>query len=161
TDMQKSQENGQKSANTDTGTERVQKKPGIQSQSQEKSTFSQLRYPFSVKKRRQGLCYYSSSLSSLPRVKSKGFHKLKGKKDNSWELVQHGRVKTSFKASYWWVPKKNHTWILRKHKRKGYFTLDTLSKKAQVVSITDCHAGNPCELRYDPTAHRWHPMIEE
>ncbi|GKD43539.1 hypothetical protein Tco_1268184 [Tanacetum coccineum] len=35
------------------------------------------------------------------------------------------------------------------------------AKEAQGVTITDCQAGNPCELRYDPTDHRWHPMIEE
>ncbi|GKB03866.1 putative reverse transcriptase domain-containing protein, partial [Tanacetum coccineum] len=38
---QKSQENRQKRANTDTGNGKAQKKPRIQSQSQEKSTFSQ------------------------------------------------------------------------------------------------------------------------
>ncbi|GKB90245.1 hypothetical protein Tco_0962517 [Tanacetum coccineum] len=34
------------------------------------------------------------------------------------------------------------------------FILDTLSKEAQTVLITDCQAGNPCEIRYDLTGLR-------
>ncbi|GJX41253.1 hypothetical protein Tco_0256243 [Tanacetum coccineum] len=33
------------------------------------------------------------------------------------------------------------------------------SEEAQPVTITDCHVGNPCEQRSDPTALRKHPMI--
>ncbi|GJX77575.1 hypothetical protein Tco_0324386 [Tanacetum coccineum] len=39
----------------------------------------------------------------------------------------------------------------KKHKERWDFTLLTLLKEAQVVSITDCQAGNPCELISDPT----------
>ncbi|GJY07525.1 hypothetical protein Tco_0374579 [Tanacetum coccineum] len=34
-------------------------------------------------------------------------------------------------------------------------------KKTQGVSITDCHAGNPCELPSDLTANNDLPIIEE
>ncbi|GKC20107.1 hypothetical protein Tco_1022257, partial [Tanacetum coccineum] len=34
------------------------------------------------------------------------------------------------------------------------------SEEAQPVTITDCHAGNPCKLRCDLTAKISLPMIE-
>ncbi|GJS87305.1 hypothetical protein Tco_0769941 [Tanacetum coccineum] len=39
------------------------------------------------------------------------------------------------------------------------FTLLTLTKKEQGVSITDCHAGNPCEISSDLTDENDLPMI--
>ncbi|GJW75106.1 integrase, catalytic region, zinc finger, CCHC-type containing protein, partial [Tanacetum coccineum] len=63
-------------------------------------------------------------------------------------------------ASYWWIPKENHTWTMRKHKEVEDFTLELLSKEAQPVTITDCHAGNPCELEIDLTAKSNSPIIE-
>ncbi|GJS25035.1 reverse transcriptase domain-containing protein [Tanacetum coccineum] len=45
--------------------------------------------------------------------------------------------------------------------RKWKFTLILLSKEAQAVSITDCHAGNPCELSYDPRAKIKLQSLEE
>ncbi|GKG10070.1 hypothetical protein Tco_0338816, partial [Tanacetum coccineum] len=39
---------------------------------------------------------------------------------------------------------------------EGIFTLKLLSEEAQPVIITDCHAGNPCDL----TAKISLPMIE-
>ncbi|GJW91706.1 putative reverse transcriptase domain-containing protein [Tanacetum coccineum] len=48
-------------------------------------------------------------------------------------------------------PKKECHIGLKKAQGKGYFALILLSKEAQAVSITDCQAGNPCELINDPT----------
>ncbi|GKB14203.1 hypothetical protein Tco_0848126 [Tanacetum coccineum] len=47
-----------------------------------------------------------------------------------------------------------------KHKEVEDFTLELLSKEAQPVTITDCHAGNPCELEIDLTAKSNSPIIE-
>ncbi|GKD31312.1 hypothetical protein Tco_1242090, partial [Tanacetum coccineum] len=47
-----------------------------------------------------------------------------------------------------------------KHIRKLKIALDLLSKKAQGVTITDCHAGNPCVHICDPTAKANDPIIE-
>ncbi|GJS21685.1 hypothetical protein Tco_0450317 [Tanacetum coccineum] len=47
-----------------------------------------------------------------------------------------------------------------KHIRKLKIALDLLSEKAQGVTITDCHAGNPCVCICDPMAHRLLPIIE-
>ncbi|GKB86375.1 hypothetical protein Tco_0958647 [Tanacetum coccineum] len=48
---------------------------------------------------------------------------------------------------------------LKKAQGKGYFALILLSKEAQAVSITDCQAGNPCELISDPTVESEYSMI--
>ncbi|GJU17021.1 hypothetical protein Tco_1144987 [Tanacetum coccineum] len=58
-----------------------------------------------------------------------------------------------------WKPTKRITLGLQKHKGNGNLTLILLSKEAQAVSITDCHAGNPCELSYDPRAKIKAPII--
>ncbi|GKC66724.1 hypothetical protein Tco_1099322 [Tanacetum coccineum] len=42
----------------------------------------------------------------------------------------------------------------------GIFTLESLSEKAQGVTITDCHAGNPCVHIYDPRVENYSLMIE-
>ncbi|GJX75498.1 hypothetical protein Tco_0314093 [Tanacetum coccineum] len=42
----------------------------------------------------------------------------------------------------------------------GIFTLESLSEKAQGVTITDCHAGNPCVHICDPRVENYSPMIE-
>ncbi|GJZ61398.1 hypothetical protein Tco_0617535 [Tanacetum coccineum] len=47
----------------------------------------------------------------------------------------------------------------KKHKERWDFTLLTLSKEAQAVSITDCQAGNPCELISDPIVENEYSMI--
>ncbi|GJX74820.1 hypothetical protein Tco_0313415 [Tanacetum coccineum] len=54
---------------------------------------------------------------------------------------------------------KNDTLDDKKAQEKWDFTLLTLSKEAQVVSITDCQAGNPCELISDPTVKSEYSMI--
>ncbi|GKE95345.1 hypothetical protein Tco_1580200, partial [Tanacetum coccineum] len=42
-------------------------------------------------------------------------------------------------------PRRNATLDDEKAQERWDFTLLTLTKKARVVSIMDCHAGNPCE----------------
>ncbi|GJW72772.1 hypothetical protein Tco_0132142 [Tanacetum coccineum] len=67
---------------------------------------------------------------------------------------------TSFTSSHWLRPKKECHIGLKEAQRKWQFTLVTLSKEAQAVSITDCQAGNPCEIRCDPTTKIALPIIE-
>ncbi|GJR28135.1 MAK10-like protein [Tanacetum coccineum] len=55
---------------------------------------------------------------------------------------------------------KNDTLDDKKAQEKWEFTLVTLSKEAQAVSIMDCQAGNPCEIRCDPTTKIALPIIE-
>ncbi|GJW80894.1 hypothetical protein Tco_0144869 [Tanacetum coccineum] len=42
----------------------------------------------------------------------------------------------------------------------GIFTLESLSEKAQGVTITDCHASNPCVHIYDPRVENYSLMIK-
>ncbi|GJW03228.1 hypothetical protein Tco_1562084 [Tanacetum coccineum] len=67
---------------------------------------------------------------------------------------------TSYSSSHWLKPKKECHIGLKEAQRKWQFTLVTLSKEAQAVSITDCQAGNPCEIRCDPTTKIALPIIE-
>ncbi|GJR13833.1 hypothetical protein Tco_0796485 [Tanacetum coccineum] len=67
----------------------------------------------------------------------------------------------------WFYPKlksrgkvKLTAWMGNSRDKDGTFTLEVHSEEAQHVTITDCHAGNPCELRYDLTAKINLPMIE-
>ncbi|GJX10593.1 hypothetical protein Tco_0200452 [Tanacetum coccineum] len=48
----------------------------------------------------------------------------------------------------------------KKAQEEGMFTLKSLTKEIQGVTITDCHAGNPCELEIDLTAKSSSPIIE-
>ncbi|GKE73162.1 hypothetical protein Tco_1535203 [Tanacetum coccineum] len=49
--------------------------------------------------------------------------------------------------------------LVRKHKERDILHSFYTTKKEQAVSITDCHAGNPCELISDPTVESEYPMI--
>ncbi|GJV35000.1 hypothetical protein Tco_1407477 [Tanacetum coccineum] len=66
---------------------------------------------------------------------------------------------TSSKAPIGQFPKGNDT-RTRKETHQGVgFCTKTLTKEAQECHITDCHAGNPCELRFDLTDHNGDPII--
>ncbi|GJT34999.1 reverse transcriptase domain-containing protein [Tanacetum coccineum] len=54
---------------------------------------------------------------------------------------------------------KEDTLDNEKAQERWDFTLLTLTKKEQGVSITDCHAGNPCEISSDLTDENDLPMI--
>ncbi|GKE11404.1 hypothetical protein Tco_1414955, partial [Tanacetum coccineum] len=74
-------------------------------------------------------------------------------------IVHAGRVKchpSSFIGQYL----QRRIGLAKETHEDGYFTLDTLSKEAQAVSITDCQAGNPCEISSDLTDEIYLPMIE-
>ncbi|GKD31146.1 hypothetical protein Tco_1241924 [Tanacetum coccineum] len=58
-------------------------------------------------------------------------------------------------------PRKNDTVDMKEAQGNKAFTLEVLTKEAQPVTITDCHVGNPCEQRSDPTTLRKHPLIKE
>ncbi|GJR65518.1 hypothetical protein Tco_0011583 [Tanacetum coccineum] len=55
---------------------------------------------------------------------------------------------------------KNDTLDDKKAQERWEFILVTLSKEAQAVSITDCQAGNRCEIRCDPTTKIALPIIK-
>ncbi|GKD51098.1 hypothetical protein Tco_1280074, partial [Tanacetum coccineum] len=74
------------------------------------------------------------------------YQRQKDKKDNSWDLVHEGRVIHHQTHPIGQSHVKNDTLDDEKAQERWDFTLLTLSKEAQAVSITDCQAGNPCEL---------------
>ncbi|GJU01597.1 reverse transcriptase domain-containing protein [Tanacetum coccineum] len=55
----------------------------------------------------------------------------------------------------------NHSWLWQRSTRGLIFYTKLCLKETQGVSITDCHAGNPCELPSDLTANNDLPIIEE
>ncbi|GJZ63133.1 hypothetical protein Tco_0619554 [Tanacetum coccineum] len=71
------------------------------------------------------------------------------------------RVYTSPSTLIGGDPRKNDTVDMKEAQGNKAYTLEVLTKEAQPVTITDCHVGNPCEQRSDPTALRKHPMIRE
>ncbi|GJY72366.1 hypothetical protein Tco_0476069 [Tanacetum coccineum] len=92
-------------------------------------------------------------------VKSKGFFKLKGGKDNSMALVQDGRDKIIISRLL--LVNQARKCHVEERKAQGLmkFTLSVLSKEAQSSNPHGCHAGNPCELSFDPRAIIDDPMI--
>ncbi|GJW97313.1 hypothetical protein Tco_0179121 [Tanacetum coccineum] len=66
---------------------------------------------------------------------------------------------TSLNAFHWLIPSREDTLDDKKAQERWDFTLLTLTKKEQGVSITDCHAGNPCEISSDLTDENDLPMI--
>ncbi|GJY74349.1 hypothetical protein Tco_0478780 [Tanacetum coccineum] len=66
---------------------------------------------------------------------------------------------TSPNAFHWLIPSREDTLDDEKAQERWDFTLLTLTKKEQGVSITDCHAGNPCEISSDLTDENDLPMI--
>ncbi|GKA69765.1 hypothetical protein Tco_0775829 [Tanacetum coccineum] len=62
-----------------------------------------------------------------------------------------GKGETSLKHSHWPLPTRR-THVNSEENTRGNRICSKLSaKEAQGATITDCQAGNPCELRYDPT----------
>ncbi|GKD80628.1 hypothetical protein Tco_1347467, partial [Tanacetum coccineum] len=66
---------------------------------------------------------------------------------------------TSPNAFHWLIPSREDMLDEEKAQERWDFTLLTLIKKEQGVSITDCHAGNPCEILSDLTDENDLPMI--
>ncbi|GJT22802.1 hypothetical protein Tco_0892739 [Tanacetum coccineum] len=83
---------------------------------------------------------------------------LKAKAKKSQPLVNSHVA--SYLASYWLNPLSKDHGLEKKYIRKLKIALDLLSEKAQGVTITDCHAGNPCVHICDPTAKSNAPIIE-
>ncbi|GJT87761.1 putative ribonuclease H-like domain-containing protein [Tanacetum coccineum] len=112
-----------------------------------------------------GQSLISTDISKITRKPSKtgkhGHGKRKSTREARNAKPKPGKGETSLKHSHWPLPTRR-THVDSKENTRGSGICTKLSaKEAQGVTITDCQAGNPCELRYDPTAHRWHPMIEE
>ncbi|GJR23109.1 hypothetical protein Tco_0971636 [Tanacetum coccineum] len=106
----------------------------------------------------------STDISKITRKPSKtgkhGHGERKSTKEAKDAKPKPGKGETSLKHSHWPLPTRR-THVDSEENTRGSGICSKLSaKEAQGVTITDCQAGNPCELRYDPTAHRWHPMIE-
>ncbi|GJY95014.1 hypothetical protein Tco_0511375 [Tanacetum coccineum] len=89
------------------------------------------------------LCTIHPSSSKLLRVKTKGFSKLKVQKSNSRVQEQDGRVNSYSEVLIDGNPQGECHVNMKKAQGMGIFTLESLSEKAQGVTITDCHAGNP------------------
>ncbi|GJW44390.1 hypothetical protein Tco_0073189 [Tanacetum coccineum] len=107
---QKSQENRQKRANTDTRNGRAQKKPDMQSQE------------LKAKSKSQTL------------VKTKGFSKLKVKDDNSKALQHNGRVNYVKSRALIDHLSIKATWLWKKAQGEVGFTLGSLREVAQAVT---------------------------
>ncbi|GJT99480.1 hypothetical protein Tco_1109819 [Tanacetum coccineum] len=72
----------------------------------------------------------------------------------------HLKVYTSPRTLIGGDPRKNDTVDMKEAQGNKAYTLEVLTKEAQPVTITDCHAGNPCELEIDLTAKSSSPIIE-
>ncbi|GJW40196.1 hypothetical protein Tco_0066041 [Tanacetum coccineum] len=105
------------------------------------------------------LCTIHPSSSKLLRVKTKGFTKLKVQKSNSRVQEQDGRVNSYSEVLIGGNTQGECHVNMKKAQGMGIFTLESLSEKAQGVTITDCHAGNPCVHICDPTSQSKYPMI--
>ncbi|GKE86809.1 hypothetical protein Tco_1560551, partial [Tanacetum coccineum] len=104
--------------------------------------------------------HYSSSPLPFTTVKTKGLFSIKGQIGQFAGSSTHGRVNISLLASDWLNPSKRGYVGLKISQGMGIFTLESLSEKAQGVTITDCHAGNPCVHLCDPRVENYSPMIE-
>ncbi|GKB60469.1 hypothetical protein Tco_0916655 [Tanacetum coccineum] len=109
--------------------------------------------------REKTLCTIHPSSSKLLRVKTKGFSKLKVQKSNSRVQEQDGRVNSYSEVLIGGNPQGECHVNMKKAQGMGIFTLESLLGKAQGVTITDCHAGNPCVHICDPTSQSKYPMI--
>ncbi|GKC01606.1 reverse transcriptase domain-containing protein [Tanacetum coccineum] len=130
---QKSQENRQKRANTDTRNGRAQKKPEMQSQSQEKSKKSKL---WST------LGQFSGEIVNF-----------KWSKNTLAELNSH-------KQPYWPILTKECHVVSEKAQGCVGFTLLALTQVTQAVTSKDCQLGNPFVHILDPRAKIDSPMSE-
>ncbi|GKC79365.1 hypothetical protein Tco_1130139, partial [Tanacetum coccineum] len=70
---------------------------------------------------------------------------------------RHGKRKSVQEPE---AKQRNDTWLCRKHKELLGFTLKTLTKLAQAVTLKDCQLGNPFVHILDPRAHIEDPMID-
>ncbi|GJU48081.1 hypothetical protein Tco_1217636 [Tanacetum coccineum] len=93
-------------------------------------------------------------------VKSRGKSQSKVKMDNSEARLQDGRVKNDIPRLLISHSSKDQSWLWQRSTRGLIFYTKLCLKETQGVSITDCHAGNPCELPSDLTANNDLPIIE-
>ncbi|GKC69307.1 putative reverse transcriptase domain-containing protein [Tanacetum coccineum] len=84
-----------------------------------------------------GECYQKSTVGQVP----------------SWQIY------TSSKAPIGQFPKGNDTRTRKETHQDLVFCTKRRTKEAQECHITDCHAGNLCELRLDLTDHNGDPDI--
>ncbi|GJR74024.1 reverse transcriptase domain-containing protein [Tanacetum coccineum] len=86
---------------------------------------------------------------------------IKGQNGQFMESNTRWQNLTSPNAFHWLISSREDTLDDEKEQERWDFTLLTLTKKEQGVSITDCHAGNPFMLKYGVT-HRlstaYHPQ---
>ncbi|GJT42306.1 hypothetical protein Tco_0951021 [Tanacetum coccineum] len=148
---QKSQENSQKQAITDTRIRRVQKEAKESKPKPEKSSL--------IKKVRQGIITVHSSSQSCPHLKTRGNCKLRVKDVYSSGLYQDIMDKSVKSSSYW--PRRireDHVQEEKAQEKLQFYTNFTLRRNT-TCHITDCHAGNPCVHICDPTTLNHLAMI--
>ncbi|GJZ60994.1 hypothetical protein Tco_0617131 [Tanacetum coccineum] len=124
---QKSQENRQKRANTDTRTEECAR-AGSQSQKSQPSVNSGQK----VKKKAPTMVTIHHLSQNTTQSKAKGFSKLKGGKDNSMALVQDGRDKIVISRLLLVNQARKCHVDVRKHMKMIGFTLESLTQQAQM-----------------------------
>ncbi|GKE33404.1 hypothetical protein Tco_1452726 [Tanacetum coccineum] len=100
--------------------------------------------------------YYSSVVSNLPRVKSRGFLQLRVKMENSSDQEQDGKDKSVKSSSLIGslMPRR-----LKEAQEMMIFALDHSHNKHK-GHIKDCQLGNPCEFNCDPRAIINPPIIK-
>ncbi|GKC78515.1 hypothetical protein Tco_1129289 [Tanacetum coccineum] len=103
--------------------------------------------------------YYSSFIFKITKGENKGLNKLKVQKSNSRDQEQDGRVNSYSEVLIGRNPQGECHVNMKKAQGMGIFTLESLLGKAQGVTITDCHAGNPCVHICDPTSQSKYPVI--
>ncbi|GKB80132.1 hypothetical protein Tco_0947027, partial [Tanacetum coccineum] len=81
---------------------------------------------------------------------------------NGIECAKAGECYQEFniiRGFHWSIPKRErHAYKEGNTPRIDFYTKRS-TKEAQECHITDCHAGNPCELRFDLTDHNGDPII--
>ncbi|GJV96158.1 hypothetical protein Tco_1547735 [Tanacetum coccineum] len=94
-------------------------------------------------------------------IKTKGFSKLKVQKSNSRVQEQDGRVNSYSEVLIGGNTQGECHVNMKKAQGIGIFTLESLSEKAQGVTITDCHAGHirRCAPYVVSTSQSKYPMI--
>ncbi|GJX67739.1 reverse transcriptase domain-containing protein [Tanacetum coccineum] len=109
--------------------------------------------------------FRSTDISKITRKPSKtgkhGHGERKSTKEAKDAKPKPGKGETSLKHSHWPLPTRRTHVDSEENTRGSGICSKLCLKETQGVSITDCHAGNPCELPSNLTAYNDLPIIEE
>ncbi|GKB16735.1 reverse transcriptase domain-containing protein [Tanacetum coccineum] len=110
--------------------------------------------------RTRGTKEYKRAKDSKPKSKKVNFSQLwVNRSQLTRRQIPNGE--TSLKYSHWPLPTRRTHVDSEENTRGSGICSKLCLKETQGVSITDCHAGNPCELPSDLTANNDLPIIEE